>query len=151
MTVSTNQLSGGKKPGGRPRKFAEASRPVTLTLPDSTLHALQHIDPDRGQAIVKLVNRALQNGEKDKPLVEIITTSRGMGIIVVGPSQVAFPDIIRASCRSRTCSLPPCARLRPRFQKLGDCDHRSSRGLDARRSTRARLDHATASTHQASS
>ena len=78
---------GERKSGGRPRKFATPSRPITLTLPKSTLRDLQHIDPDPAHAIVKLTRMALQNGGKEKPLVEIVRTSGDMGIIVVGPSQ----------------------------------------------------------------
>ena len=81
-----------KRSGGRPRKFATPSRPITLTLPESTLGDLQHIDPDPAHAIVKLTQMALQSGETEKPLVEIVRTSGDMGIIVVGPSQ-ALSDI----------------------------------------------------------
>lgn len=39
--------------GGRPPKFGEPSRPVTVTLPLSTLEHLAAIDADRAKAIVK--------------------------------------------------------------------------------------------------
>ena len=85
--VSANEQSGRKKSGGRPRKFSEPSRPITLTLPERTLRELRHINPDPGHAIVKLMSWALQNGGEEKPLVEIVKTSTDMGIIVVGPSK----------------------------------------------------------------
>jgi len=47
--------------GGRPPKFQEASKPVTLTLPERTLEKLEQVDPDRAKAIVKLVDHAVQN------------------------------------------------------------------------------------------
>lgn len=39
--------------GGRPPKFDEASKPVTVTLPISILERLAQIDGDRAKAIVK--------------------------------------------------------------------------------------------------
>ena len=78
--------SRGKKSGGRPRKFAESSRPITLTLPESTLRDLQHIDPDRSQAIVKLTKSALHTNGAAKPLVEVSKISAETGLIVIGPS-----------------------------------------------------------------
>ena len=85
--MSANEQSSEKKSGGRPRKFSEPSRPITLTLPERTLRELRHINPDPGHAIVKLASWALQNGGDEKPLVEIVKTSADMGIIVVGPSK----------------------------------------------------------------
>jgi len=41
---------------GRPRKFQEASRPVTVTLPQRTLELLSTFDEDRGRAIVKVTD-----------------------------------------------------------------------------------------------
>lgn len=85
--MKTNESSERKRRGGRPPKFAEPSRPITLTLPQSTLRELGYIDPDPGHAIVKLARKALHDGDKEKPLVEILKTSGELGIIVVGPSQ----------------------------------------------------------------
>jgi hypothetical protein len=85
--VRTNERTDQKKSGGRPRKFAEPSRPITLTLPERTLRELRHVNSDPGHAIVKLARWALQNGGKEKPLVEIVKTSADLGIIVTGPSQ----------------------------------------------------------------
>ena len=45
--------------GGRPAKFGEPSRPVTVTLPLRILDRLAEIDGDRAQAIVKAVETVL--------------------------------------------------------------------------------------------
>ena len=45
--------------GGRPAKFAEPSRPVTMTLPERILDRLREIDDDRARAVVKAVESAL--------------------------------------------------------------------------------------------
>ena len=49
----------GKNKGGRPAKFAEPSRPITVTLPERILERLAGIDGDRAKAIVKAVDAAL--------------------------------------------------------------------------------------------
>ena len=72
---------------GRPPKFQEPRRPVTVTLPENTLARLMAIDPDRAQAIVKAVDAAmLHDGTRQKP-VELVEVKPGLGIILVGPSR----------------------------------------------------------------
>jgi hypothetical protein len=77
----------GKNLGGRPPKFDEPSRPITLTLPESTLRELSHIDPDRGRAIVKLVKSTMCGNGVGHPLVEIVEIEANTGLVVTGPSQ----------------------------------------------------------------
>jgi hypothetical protein len=69
--------------GGRPPKFNEPSRPVTLTLPDSTLKQLESIDSDRAQAIVKLTHTAFPEPHQVQP-VEIVNVDRDSGLLIVG-------------------------------------------------------------------
>jgi hypothetical protein len=76
-----------KAPGGRPPKFGEPSRPITITLPDSTLEGLKIIHPDRAQAIVDLTNGALSQKGGSRPPVEIARVADNVGMIIVGPSQ----------------------------------------------------------------
>lgn len=52
--------------GGRPAKFGEPSRPVTVTLPLRILDRLAEIGGDRAQAIVKAVETVL-GGTKEEP------------------------------------------------------------------------------------
>lgn len=74
-----------KSVGGRPAKFAEPSRPVTVTLPERTLQELEAIGPDRGSAIVKLVD-AVMDRERGRPSVEVTKVGPETGLIIVGPS-----------------------------------------------------------------
>lgn len=85
--VKTNQYLNRKKGGGRPPKFAEPSHPITLTLPESTLRELRHIDPDRGHAIVKLTKNAVHGDGAPRPLVEIVEMAANTGLVVIGPCQ----------------------------------------------------------------
>ncbi|MBL9151373.1 MAG: hypothetical protein JNK37_02755 [Verrucomicrobiales bacterium] len=79
--------SANRNAGGRPPKFDEPSRPVTLTLPESTLQILGLVDPDKGRAIVKLTQMILgQKGER-KSQAEIVEMGAHSGVIIVGPSQ----------------------------------------------------------------
>ena len=76
-----------KNLGGRPPKFAEPSRPVTVTLPESTLTGLELISPDRSRAIVELTKKMLRSGGDARPLVEIVEMAKDTGLVVVGPSK----------------------------------------------------------------
>ena len=80
--------AGQKAVGGRPPKYAGPSRPVTLTLPETTLEGLKQIHPDRGQAIVKLTEAAMRTGPSSTPAVEVVQMADHTGLLVVGPSRV---------------------------------------------------------------
>ena len=72
---------------GRPPKFKEPRRPVTVTLPESTLARLAAIDADRARAIVKATNAAMPANAKGRKPVELVEVIPGLGIIIVGPSR----------------------------------------------------------------
>ena len=109
--MRTNQHLDRKNSGGRPRKFGEPSRPVTLTLPESTLRELQHIDPDRGHAIVKLTKRVLRSEGAAQPLVEIVEMATDTGLVVIGPSrvlrQISFLHLIEVAPARYLLALDP--------------------------------------------
>lgn len=75
------------KRSGRPPKFKEARRPVTVTLPERTLRQLAAMHEDRAMAIVKLAEQATHAGPEEaaKPL-EVVPISRNQAILLVGPS-----------------------------------------------------------------
>ncbi len=73
--------------GGRPPKFDEPRRPVTLTLPERTLHALAAVDADRASAIVKLVDAALSGKKNGAKPVEVVEVAPGVAVILVMPSR----------------------------------------------------------------
>ena len=77
----------GNKRKGRPPKFSESRRPITVTLPESTLARLAAINPDRAQAIVKAVGTAGALDAKNQKQVELVEVAPGVGIILVGPSR----------------------------------------------------------------
>ncbi len=81
------KLAGRKGAGGRPPKYSGPSRPVTLTLPESTLEGLKQIHSDRGKAIVKLTEAALRSGASSQSQVEIVEMADNTGLLVVGPSK----------------------------------------------------------------
>ncbi|MEZ0273323.1 MAG: hypothetical protein ACAH88_00345 [Roseimicrobium sp.] len=87
--------------GGRPPKFDEPSRPITITLPESTLRGLERIDADRGRAIVRLTQDALREQAPEQPLVEILEMAPNTGLIVVGPSmtlqRIPFLHLVEVS------------------------------------------------------
>ena len=76
-----------KHRGGRPAKFAEPSRPVTVTLPERVLQLLTTVDSDRAKAITKLADSMVDvNGKPLKP-VTTVKIAKGKAIILVGYSE----------------------------------------------------------------
>src|SRR5215813_253062 len=84
---NTSKLSKTKNKNGRPPKFHEPRRPVTVTLPESTLARLASINADRARAIVKVTDAAMPEGAKQEG-VRVVEVSPGLGVIIVGPSQM---------------------------------------------------------------
>ena len=72
---------------GRPPKFEEARRPVTVTLPETTLQQLTAIHADRARAIVKATAAVTSVRSGESALVEVVEASPGQSVIVVGPSK----------------------------------------------------------------
>ena len=74
-----------KKSGGRPPKFKEARRPITITLPERTLHQLAAIHPDRARAIVKSVEAMAGAEGQTDDLVKLVEVLPGKSLVMVGP------------------------------------------------------------------
>jgi hypothetical protein len=85
--TAPRKKSAAKHRGGRPRKFAEPSRPITVTLPDRTLDLLQAVDADRAKAITKLADTAVHGEASDRAVVRLVEIERGMAVILVAPSK----------------------------------------------------------------
>jgi hypothetical protein len=71
-----------RRSGGRPPKFSEPRRPVTVTLPQRTLDLLQGISADRAKAIVKAVDAVMRTTEP-AGRVEVVEMSDGVGLLVM--------------------------------------------------------------------
>jgi hypothetical protein len=83
----TTKATGKKGAGGRPRKFAEPSRPITVTLPNRVLDLLAALDEDRAKAITKVTESCLRPMQGNHAVVEVVEVAPGAGLIVVGPSR----------------------------------------------------------------
>ena len=78
----------GSSPSGRPPKFREPRRPVTVTLPDRTLLLLAAVDQDRARAIVRVTDAVVASTDTaSRPLVEVVEILPGVGMILVGASR----------------------------------------------------------------
>jgi hypothetical protein len=82
---------------GRPRKFAEASRAVTLTLPESVIATLSAMHHDLSQAIVHLARRAVGKNRKAADLLvfgrrAVITVRPTPALERAGLQLVPLPD-----------------------------------------------------------
>ena len=73
--------------GGRPPKFSEPRRPVTVTLPDRTLAQLAALDENRARAIVKITDTVTGGDRRRFRPVELVKMAPDKSLIVVGPSQ----------------------------------------------------------------
>ncbi len=70
---------------GRPPKFDEKRKAVTVTLPERVLRQLESVDGDRARAITKVTQSAVgKRGDKDHDLVDLVEVARGQSVIVVG-------------------------------------------------------------------
>jgi hypothetical protein len=72
---------------GRPPKFHQRGRPVTVTLPENTLARLAAIDPDRSRAIVKAADAAMATQQDGVSLPELVEVAPGIRVILVGPTR----------------------------------------------------------------
>lgn len=72
---------------GRPPKFAEPRRPVTVTLPERTLRQLALVDEDRAKAIVKVTDLAVEGRDPSTQGVRLVELTGGKSLIVVGRSR----------------------------------------------------------------
>ena len=68
---------------GRPRKFAQPSRAVTLTLPEAVIETLETIDHDLSRAVVRLAQPAATG--RVHPPAELVSFGR-RAVIVVNPT-----------------------------------------------------------------
>jgi hypothetical protein len=69
--------------GGRPRKFLEPSRPITVTLPDRILERLADLDKDRAKAITKATETVSANNDEPGS-VKIANIDNDTAVIMVG-------------------------------------------------------------------
>ncbi len=67
---------------GRPKKYAEPSGPITVTLPDRILRLLEGIDSDRSKAIVKCVEAQTTLAGPDKG-INIVKATEESAVIIV--------------------------------------------------------------------
>jgi hypothetical protein len=73
--------------GGRPPKFDEPRRVVTVTLPERTLRELSAVENDLARAIVQVTTASISGKKKRRPLVELVEVAPGMSVILVAPSR----------------------------------------------------------------
>lgn len=76
-----------KARGGRPPKFDEPRRVVTVTLPERILRQLSAIQPDLARAIVQVTQTSIVGRIARRPPVELVEVAPGTSVILVGPSR----------------------------------------------------------------
>lgn len=95
---------------GRPAKFQEPRRAVTITLPQSTLNQLQRLDDDRSLAIVRMVDTA-QSKRPNRQPVEIVPVGPRQGLIITifgsGYSKIPFVRLVEVEPGRNLIALDP--------------------------------------------
>ena len=79
--------------GGRPAKFNEPRRPVTMTLPNRILDLLADINQDRAKAIATLVEQSmLPGGDPVEPVRELpVNDTKSLLTVADCPALRAIP------------------------------------------------------------
>ncbi len=98
--------------GGRPAKFDEPSRPVTVTLPERVLRLLAAVDADRAKAIVKLTHQLLgPPTPASEQLVELAPVSPTQSVILVANSRslrkIPWLNLVKVSPARNLLSIQP--------------------------------------------
>ena len=84
-----NDKQSPRPKGGRPAKFNEPSRPVTVTLPESALRRLSAIHAgDRARAIVKALDSLSEGPDKTVPAVNELPISNGRTLLTVADNRL---------------------------------------------------------------
>lgn len=72
-----------KKKAGRPRKFAEPSHPITVTLPESALRKLALLNSDRARAISEAADAAVRDEAAASCPLQIVEVFKGQCLITI--------------------------------------------------------------------
>ena len=72
-----------KRKAGRPRKFSEPSRPITVTLPTSALRKLALLNHDRARAISQAADAAVQDEAAASYPLQVVEVFKGQGLITI--------------------------------------------------------------------
>ncbi len=81
------ESTGRAIPSGRPPKFRELRRPVTVTLPERILQKLEGVNADRARAIVKCVEAVTAKDNQYAKPIDLLQVVPGKALIIVGPSR----------------------------------------------------------------
>jgi hypothetical protein len=82
-----NKASSNNLRAGRPPKFNEVRRPVTVTLPERILDLLAEVDADRARAIAKVTEAAVGRDRPENRQVELVEIAPGRCVVVVSQSE----------------------------------------------------------------
>lgn len=73
--------------GGRPPKFNEVRRPVTVTLPQRILDLLAAVDGDRARAIARVTETAVGTDRPEQRRVELVEIGPEQCVVVVNQNE----------------------------------------------------------------
>jgi hypothetical protein len=125
--------------GGRPPKFGEKRRPVTMTLPIRILEDLAKIDPDRAKAVVKATEAVFGGVTVGLKPVDLVEVAPGESLIVIGPcrplKQISWLKLIEIVPTRFLLTIPPGTPIEALEVALRDLLHHPDLGPDTLEST----------------
>ena len=125
--------------GGRPAKFDEPRRPVTVTLPERILDRLAEIDGDRARAIVKAVEATSARDGQRRDAVDSLDLGGNASLLTVVENRflraIPWLRLIEIAPGRNLLSLGPGATIEKLEVALGDLLDTSSDATDDERRT----------------
>lgn len=106
-----HKTSSNKSGAGRPPKFNEVSRPVTVTLPQRILDLLAEVDDDRARAIARVTEAAVGRDRPELRQVELVEIAPGRCVVVVSQSEylrkIPWLRLVEISPARNLLIIPP--------------------------------------------
>lgn len=134
---------------GRPPKFDEVRRPVTVTLPQRILDLLAQVDADRARAIARVTEAAVGRDRPENKQVELVEIAPDRCVVVVSQSEylrkIPWLKLVEISPARNLLIIPPGAPIEALEVSLLDLiedeatDHKAVGMLKQLRSTISRL------------
>jgi hypothetical protein len=96
---------------GRPPKFNEVRRPVTVTLPRRILDLLAEVDADRARAIARVTEAAVGVDRPEKRQIELVEIGPEQCVVVVSQSEylrkIPWLKLVEISPARNLIIIPP--------------------------------------------
>ena len=123
-TTPTSKAVLKKRRSGRPPKFDEPRRPITVTLPVRIIQQLSAVNKDRAKAIARVTDAAVGPHSRAAKLMELVEVNPGKAVIVVSYSKyldgIPWLRLVEIAPARYLLSIPPGTAIETIEVALGD-------------------------------